>query len=290
MNTLNYDTACLAVLSIGQWSARKKDKRATKEATARAGARDGVVSVNKSLLPFNEQLARIHQKTTHIRTEFYRRTLPWGFEGVYLLPVANFEFIEWFDKQKGEWWALVRDLLEAYIDLRAKAKEDLGALFDDDDYPPVAVVRHKFSIDMQLMPVPGTDLRVKAGSTKAEKLFAQKEAELREKILANHKEAINKLWRDLHDKVSHLHEKLANASATFKDATVTNIADQVEMVRRMNFTNDPDLEAIRKEVQAKLVYFTDPHDLRTDLDLRRKKAEETKAILDKMAGFMGGNN
>ncbi|MCB0654476.1 MAG: hypothetical protein KDC85_24565, partial [Saprospiraceae bacterium] len=150
---LNYDTACLAVLAVSQWSAKVKDKRATREAEERAGAKPGTLSIDKFLLPFNEQLNKIHSKTTFIRTEFYRRTLPWGFEGIYLLPVANFEFIEWYNKQKNEWWVLVKDLLEVYIQIRQQAKDDLGTLFNDADYPSVASVRDKFSIDLQLMAV-----------------------------------------------------------------------------------------------------------------------------------------
>ena len=57
---------------------------------------------------------------------------------------------------------------------------------------------------------------------------------------------------------------------------------------RLNFADDPDLETMRQQVEGSLAN-NHPESLRNDPDLRRHKAEEARAIMDKMGAFMGGN-
>ena len=61
------------------------------------------------------------------------------------------------------------------------------------------------------------------------------------------------------------------------------------MLPRMNFNDDPDLERMGREIEAKIIGH-DPDALRYDLDLREQKAKEAKDIMDKMSVFMGGMN
>ena len=54
---------------------------------------------------------------------------------------------------------------------------------------------------------------------------------------------------------------------------------------RLNFTDDPNLEAMRQEVEATLLKH--PEALRNDPDLRSDTASKAKEIMDKMSVFMG---
>jgi hypothetical protein len=57
------------------------------------------------------------------------------------------------------------------------------------------------------------------------------------------------------------------------------------MLSRLNFTDDANLEAMRQEIESTLIHHPDA--LRNDPDLRRDTAADAKAIMDKMAIFMG---
>ena len=62
---------------------------------------------------------------------------------------------------------------------------------------------------------------------------------------------------------------------------------RLALLPRLNFTDDPNLEAMRAEVEAKLIGHH-PDALRNNLDLRQDAALEAKAIMDKMSVFMNG--
>jgi len=63
------DRALLVQLSISQWTARKFDKRVTRDVASSHGTTIDVGRYNKVLLPMNDLLDRVHKKSTHIRTK-----------------------------------------------------------------------------------------------------------------------------------------------------------------------------------------------------------------------------
>ena len=83
-------------------------------------------------------------------------------------------------------------------------------------------------------------------------------------------------------------EKLADPKSVFRDTLVENTKEVCSILSRLNFADDPNLEAMRQQVEGSLAN-NHPESLRNDPDLRRTKAEEAKAIMDKMGAFMGGN-
>jgi hypothetical protein len=81
-------------------------------------------------------------------------------------------------------------------------------------------------------------------------------------------------------------EKLADPKAIFRDSMVENAKEICALLPRLNFADDPNLEAMRQQVEASLIKH--PEALRNDPDLRRDTAAEAKAIMDKMSIFMNG--
>ena len=203
------DKALLTQLSISQWTARKYDKRATEQVASANSAVNQSGRYNKSLLPMNDFLANVHQKSTLIRKRYYANTLPWGIDGTQILPSANYlAFMTDFRKEKYEWQMVVNQFLQEYESLK-------------------------------------------------------------------------------YDAVQHMAEKLADPAAVFRDTLVENTSEICAVMSRLNFTDDPNLEAMRLEVEQSLTKHH-PDALRNDPDLRRDKAAEAKAIMDKMGVFMGG--
>jgi predicted secreted Zn-dependent protease len=98
--------------------------------------------------------------------------------------------------------------------------------------------------------------------------------------------ALKEVWTRLFDRVKHMAEKLADPKSIFRDSMVDNAREICALLPRLNFNDDPQLEAMRQEVESKLIKH--PEALRNDPDLRRDTAAEAKAIMDKMSVFMGG--
>lgn len=276
------DRALLVQLNVSQWTARKYDKRASKEVTTAHGASSAAGRFNKSLLPMNDKLDNIHKKTTHIRAKYYDNTLPWGMDGTMMLPTANYlNFMSEFRKEKGEWYSLVQEFYDDYDQMKVDAQRILGSLYDHADYPPLLELRHKFNMDMAVFPVPSSDFRVSIASEELTRI--QQDVERRVKDAEQ--TALKDVWQRLYDRVKHMAEKLADPKAIFRDSMLENTREICALLPRLNFSDDPHLEAMRQQVEATLLKH--PEALRNDPDLRQDTAAEAKKIMDAMGAFMG---
>ncbi len=277
------DRALLVQLSVSQWTARKYDKKATQDVASTYGTTTSAGRYNKALLPANDMLDRVHKKTTHIRTKFYENTLPWGIEGTMMLPSSNYlQFMTDFRKEKGEWQYLVDQFVGNYDQLRLDAKRMLNGLYNDADYPDEVEIAKKFKMDMAIFPVPSTDFRVSIASDELTRI--QEDVERR--VAEAQTVAMKEVWDRLYDRVKHMAEKLADPKAIFRDTLVENTKELCALLPRLNFMDDPNLEALRVQVEGALIKHPDA--LRNDPDLRRDTAVEAKQIMDKMSVFMKG--
>jgi len=281
------ERALLVQLSISQWTARKYDRKATKQVADANAATMDAGRYNKSLLPMNDALDHVHKKTSYIRTRFYENTLPWGIEGTMMLPTSNYlSFMTDFRKERDEWNSLVNTFVQNYSQLvtqdRHILQRTLGNLYDPTDYPSTIDIRAKFNMDMAVFPVPSTDFRVSIGSEELSRIQQDVERRVKDAEQA----AMTEVWQRLFDRVKHMAEKLADPRAIFRDSMVENAREICALLPRLNFNDDPNLEAMRQQVEASLLKHPDA--LRNDPDLRRDTAAEAKAIMDKMSIFMGG--
>jgi hypothetical protein len=279
------ERALLVQLSISQWAARKYDKKISNEVASQHGTATAVGRYNKSLLPMNDLLDNVHKKASLIRNNFYANTLPWGMEGTQMLPSSNYlNFMTEFRKEKNEWQTLVANFTSNYDSLKEDAKRFLGTLYNESDYPTLSEIVGKFNIDIAVFPVPSTDFRVSIASEELKRI--QQDVERR--VQQSQAVAMKEVWTRLYDKVKFMAERLADPKAMFRYTLVENTRELCALLPRLNFTDDPNLEALRQEVEMGIANHH-PDALRNNPDLRRDTAAEARAIMDKMNVFMGGN-
>jgi hypothetical protein len=277
------DRALLVQLSISQWTARKYDRKATQSVANAYQTSMDAGRYNKSLLPLNDELDNVHKKSTYIRTKFYENTLPWGIEGTMMLPTANYlNFMSEFRKEKSEWEYLVQQFLDNYNDLKREAERVLGSLYNDSDYPTEEVIRRKFHMDLAVFPVPSNDFRVSIASDELSRI--QEDVERR--VAQAQQQAMQDVWRRLYDRVKHMAEKLSDPKAIFRDSMIENAREICALLPRLNFADDPNLEALRQEVEFGISNHH-PDALRNDPELRRDAAAQAKDIMSRMGVFMG---
>ena len=278
------DRALLVQLSISQWTARKFDKKTTKEVADSHGVIEVVGRYNKALLPLNDLLKQIHQTSAAIRQRFYANTLPWGIEGTFILPTGNYlEFMTEFRGYKSKWLVLVDQFCDQYPAIKLEAQKILGNMYDAKDYPDDDQIRGKFKMDMAVFPVPSNDFRVELSDDELSRIHQDVEA----RVQGAAQLAMRDAWDRLYAKVTHLAGKLSDPKAIFKDSTIELTRELCDVLTRLNFADDPNLEQMRMEVETKLVSHH-PDSLRNDPILRQDSAAAARDIAKRMEIFMQG--
>jgi hypothetical protein len=278
------DRALLVQLNVSQWTARRLDRRATKEVTSNNNASVDSGRFHKRLLPMSDSLANIHTMTGDIRREFYANTLPWGLENTHMLPTANYlGFMTTFRKRKSEWDTVVRKFLTDYPSLQITAKRFLGNLYDPADYPDVSDLKHKFKMDLVVMPVPTNDFRVQL----ADDELAGIHADIQRRVEESSSLAMREAWQRLYDHVKLMSERLGNMEGRLYESLFDNAVELCRILPRLNFTDDPRLEAMRSEVESKLAHHT-KDSVKDNPVLRKQVADEAADIMARMGAFMGG--
>ena len=286
MTTQLSDRALLVQLNISQWTARKLDKRASREVTDSNGAGRDAGNFNKKLLPLNDALANVHTMTGDIRREFHANTLPWGMEHTHMLPTSNYlHFVTTFRRRKSDWEATVRKFLLDYASLQVTAQRFLGGLYNPEDYPHVNDLRDKFRMDLVVMPVPTNDFRVQIADAE----LASIHEDIQRRIHEGSNRAMKEAWQRLYSQVKLMSERLGNLDGRLYDSLFDNTLELCSILPRLNFADDPELETMRQEVEAKLVGLN-KEAIKSDRVLRQSVADEASEIASRMAAFMGGMN
>lgn len=275
------EKALLVRLSVGQWTARKQDKRVEKEVEAKYGAHDAG-SYHKALIA-KEALDVISGLVNRVRDYHYTNTLPWSDEGVRLLPTENYlPYTSAMRSFKSTFDEAVSSFLSNYPDLIEEAKRRLNGLFDPKDYPDEKTVERKFYFDVSFDKVSeGADIRVNLQAEEVARIRADVEA----RAGAATADAMKDLFVRLHDVVSRAHERLSGNSNIFRDTLISNIVDLVGLLPRLNLTGDANLEALRVEAEKKLTAY-DPQTLRDYPDKRKEVAANAAELMKKMEGYV----
>jgi DNA repair exonuclease SbcCD nuclease subunit len=269
-------------LSIGTWTARKFDQKATQEVAAVHEVQADVGRYNKVLIA-KESLKDITAAVSAARTFHYDNTLPWDDGGGRLLTAKNFfEYSKKMNKLKTSFEDAVRSFLNGYPVYRNEARKRLGSLFILSDYPGVTAIKSKFDFNVDFEPVPVSgDFRVELQKKDVDKIRKEIDDRLSKRVA----EATKDLFGRLKVVVEKFIERLSEEDAIFRDTLVNNIIDIVELIPRLNIANDPNLSSMRKEIERRLCSFT-PEVLRADKVVRKQAVDDATDILSKMIGYI----
>ncbi|MFA5583020.1 MAG: hypothetical protein WDA09_02305 [Bacteriovoracaceae bacterium] len=276
--------AMLVKLSISTWTASKHDKKISKEIADKHGAKSDAGRYNKVLVA-KKALNTINSINNEIRSFHYENTLPWSDEGLRILPSANFmEYTKKMRELKAKREAAIRDFVEEYPQYVEEAKERLGDMFSETDYPHPQEIEHKFAVRTGTYPMPAAeDFRVRLRKSDTQQVRKEIEESVKEATSI----AIRDLWQRLHDGLSRISERLNDPEKIFRDSLITNLTELCALLPKLNITDDPDLEEMRKRVEEKICTHY-PDDLREDKEERKEVAQEADDILATMSGYIGG--
>ena len=278
--------AMLVELSIGTWTGRKLDKRASQDVTSQNNADKGVANVHKKLLGDCAELDAVQKFTANARNVHYACTMPWSDTGLRLLPTTQyFKYHQEMTALQNEYQRLVQAFLDAYSWEIQNAQLKLGALFNPDEYPTADSLTSKFRFKMNYMPLPDAgDWRVAIGDETEQALRSQYEGYYAQQLQT----AMGDVWRRAHDALTKMSERLDYADDTtrkvFRDSLVSNVTDIIELLGACNVTNDPVMATAQRDLDEAMRGIT-PDALREDPYLRaetRRKVNEVKSVIDNL--------
>lgn len=275
--------ALLVTLNISQWTARKLDRKESAAVNAKHGTTVDAARVNKSLLPLNNDLDRVHKMTSAIRNEYYQMSLPW-MEGMQIIKSDGYlSFAQRMADRKREWYQAVDKFLVTYETSVDDAKFLLGTLFNEADYPSVDAIRSKFRMDVGFYPMPAAqDWRVDMADDQMANLRHKLEEDIQDKV----SQAMQAAWQRVYDLVKRIHTQTSNPEGRIYDSLVGSAMDLCALLPSLNITNDPKLEEIRQDLEGSFAN-TEAEDIRKHPEVRQEIADSMDDILSKMGGLYG---
>lgn len=279
-----HEKAVLVKLIQHNWSGRKVDRVATAKVAKDFEVKSSRVGTyRKSLVP-REYL----KEETEIRRQAYvyhlTNTLPWMDGGVRMTPVTLLQdYLSAMRKFEDAHRAAAQKIGQNYTQAVKEGMLLQGKLANAADYPSADNITSRFGLDIIVMQLPSTaDWRIDVPKQQLAELKAQAEKDQQQL----QQDAVKDLYQRLGDAVSHVEDRLSKEENVFHNSLFKNLKEIVGVVGRLNFVGDPKLEAMRKEIEAKLAKQT-ADVVRADPGLRKKVASDAAAIMKKMQSFMG---
>lgn len=285
------ERAMLVDLNISTWEARKTDKRVT-DAVLNANRADvSAGRFHKYLLP-REALAGVQTAVNAARQTIQEMTLPWTDTGPRILhSAAYFTLMEKMQRCRYAFEEAVDDLIVKYPLYVADAAMHLGDMFQPDEYPASEEVRAKFGFEIVVLPLPSAaDFRVAL----SDDTLAQIRADIERQTANAMGAATRNAWDRIAKVAGHLAERLrlyrvdetGRVQNHFKESSVENLRELVEILPHLNVTGDPEMERVRQDLE-KTIAGIGADDLRESEFLRESRATELERILDSMSGYCG---
>ena len=273
--------AMLVSLQISTWSARKFDRRVSAEVNESHAAAKDASRVNKHLLSGAAAHADLLKRAGAARSRHYAETLPWADEGWRLLPTANFEsYTDAMRHERATFDRLLTAFLDEYPVLREQARQTLGTLYKEEDFPTAQNIRSRFGWAIEFSPVPsGGDIRVDLPTEQLSRI----EQSVTDRVEQAAKAAMQDAWARLREAVARI-QKASGPDGIVRGNLIEHAQAIVDVLGRLNVGEDADLEAMRQRVAKELTSIA-PEDLRKDERLPADTAKRATDIMSSMSAF-----
>jgi hypothetical protein len=277
------DKAMLVSLHIATWTARKLDKRVTREVHEKHEASEKAGRYTKHLLEGAEKLEAIEKLRSEIRNYYYSMTLPWTDDGRRVLASSSYyEFRTQMNVYMEQFKVLVQDFFAAYPFYQENARLFLKGLWNLNDYPEIDKLVKKFDVKVSIDAITaGEDFRVSLGDDEQERVRREIDDQYKESVHSG----MSELWGRLQAAVLRLTNILASPKARFHQTTIPNVADVANMVPKLNITGEQALNDLAKEALDRLATLNREHLLDHPV-ARAAAAGVANDVLGKIASAM----
>ena len=285
--------AMLVELHIKHWFDTAIDKEVTREVADNVGVDPKVGKYTKNLLP-KDALKPIKAIKAEARSMHMELTMPWDDSGVRLLPVDLYDKYQIKMREKYEDFnEALRQLMNNFTNYQDEARDLLGAMFKETDYPPLNRLSEKFEFSWQCMPVPdATHFVADLPVAEAERIKNEIESQLESRI----KGTVHDLYQRLGKAVTNLASRMeydedGNPKSSFQKSTIDNLREMCDVLPQLNITHDAELANLCAEVKQAIVDIEVDELRPTKKDFNAGKFQRThdrfKEFSTKFAGYFG---
>ena len=271
-------TMAAARVSLSWLGVHKSLSRQQKsEAADTFGANDQFISAGKKLLDTKHPSFRsVTAVRNRIISLWKGMSLPYPDPGIRLIRLDQVELFN--DQMIGfrvDLEETVERLEEHYADVKAAARDRLGRLFDETDYP--ATLRNLFAVEWDF-PSVEPPAYLQQVNPELYELESQRVSARFDEALELAEQAFSS---ELSQLISHLHERLSGAAdgkaKIFRDSAVSNLSDFFQKFRNLNVRSNDQLDALVSHAQQ-IVQGIEPQSLRDNRVLRQTLASELSEL------------
>lgn len=292
INTANYTTTnafdfatCTTLVgiegSLFQWS--KQDKTAASNAADSDAAQVDRYTLYIRMIPKEDRLEPQQILSEARRFIDFPKGIKWDKNGNSAIKNVELEGVLGdLEVFRQKFYDAVQKLVDKLPELETKARHDLNGAFDRLGFPTAQEVKSRYSFDIRVGVAPSpNDIRCQGVSAKAK---AHIEAAVRKdqdnKLADLHKQVVGALDASLSRVVNNLTDFSEGKIARFEDSLVTNLAELVEALPRLNIAGD---RAVDQTIARSRGLLTGLQKALTEQTLRDKKSEAGPKVRKEIA-------
>ena len=281
------DSNMLVRLTLGGPSGIKAKKRESQDLADSKNADQRLTKV--VIHTFKKQIEPVKAHQQFVRQYFNNNTLPWGDGGQRLVNNAHWEklrkFLEEAKMKNQSLYAEFLDNMPRHIESASRPGE-LGDLFDRDDFKTREELLGKWKFQWDEDTVPDAEHDVRAGWSPQQ--IERMKTVWKEQEDRKTKEAMSDVTERVQAHLSRISDRLGayngGRTGSFKDTMIGNMRDLANLLPAFNLTNDPELEAIHRQIMQEICPL-DPKELRKSPELRAVGKRAADDLLARIGSF-----
>jgi len=282
-NNTIYNRCMEVTLTIGMPGFSKIDQKETQQTNDKHGT-NKVAKVTLKLMddPLWGEIITLAHKIENFHKQ---NTLPYK-RGIELLSIRNYSYyMTEMGKMIRELQTKQEEFVEPshYTQVVANQISRMKTLYKTSDFPAAWELKQKLYIVHKMEPLSKLDGFYEIfDDTEMAKELAEKMAQDQTDSMSETQKAN---WNRLYEVTGKLVEVLKDSDRRIYKNHFDNIKEMADLVVRLSPVDDQTLTDISNELKNKVANI-DPDDLKYDPENRKKVAETTESILDKMKGFI----
>lgn len=285
----------LVNLTIGNWTASKKDNLASRDLAAANGINQKDLARAYKSLVDSPKLDAIKSLIVRVHDINRNMTLDWAAK-LRLLTTANYaDHVKTVTGLEQEYWTAVNDFIDTDYQWQAADMQlKLGKMYDVADYPSADDLRRKFYFNVSYFPVPAAgDFRVDLANEAQEVLRTHYETVYSDAVTS----AMDGLWsrmlkqvKDMAHQLDVSHDKDPDTGKVkvtrgrIYDSRIENMNSLIGMLKTCNISNDPEMTRTADELQSAFAGISTKEDIRSDT-VRAATKERIDAVIKSLPGL-----
>lgn len=269
--------ALLVRLYIGQGGLTSRSNTLTQEAAEAHNADKHSVAGVIYILTADDR-KQITKSINEARAFFYANTLPWDDNAYRLVPVTRYAHLKReLQRIENDFADAVEKLLASYDALRKDYLRRVNDLAQEVPFPSKEEFRASFKFDLLEMPIASPhDIRLRhVNPTTVNELKTKVAAQMNDRLASAQVSIVERLK----DRVKRLHEQTGESDTRLFKSLVSNIESDVDILPKLNLTNDSEINRLIERVKAELA-SVDVTAMRGD----SKEAQKLRGHIHKAAG------